>query len=220
MPIAGLGDILIIDDFYERPDAIADMLDTAPAPPWKIDTNSRNYKDYLDCRLILPVHKTLYDKRDILGQLMLWRVIEAKFGVSIKPHRYDFIFNLFQWINPPGQNHQFYPHADGADRISAIIYLNRDEDSSGGTAFYRDDADAVNASLGYFEHNDLRVDIDRHCNLAGVVPARFNRCILFPGGFTHGGYVADHHQYTGQCWRQNQVYFFDIDRLGKPLTTK
>lgn len=210
MHIAGMGDIVIIDDFYRAPHAICDMLAGTPAPPWKLAPGSRNFQDYHDCRLTLSAHRKLYDKRDLLGQILLRQTIQAKLGLSISPRRHDFSFNLFQWINPPAQAYQHYPHHDGPDKVAAIIYLNPEADSNGGTAFYRNDPAGLTDRIGYSEEADIKVDVGKHCEIATVVPALFNRCILFPGWFLHGGYMENHDFYTGERWRINQVYFFDI----------
>lgn len=210
--IAGLGDILVIDDFYKDPDGICALLQNSALPPWKMTARSRNYRDYYDCRLTIPAHHDFYDPRDVLGQAALWQIIRAKLGVSIKPMRYDFSFNMFQWLNPPAQNYQLFPHIDGEDIIGVIIYLNREADPGGGTAFYRDDPSAGPDLIGYAEHDDAKVDIEAHCELLDVVPGKFNRCVVFPGRFPHGAYIGQHDFYTDGRWRINQVYFFKITR--------
>jgi hypothetical protein len=212
MKIPGLGDIAIIDGFYEHPDAITDLLAVSAASPWKIGPGSRNYQDYFDCWTTLPAHPTYQDARDNQSQAQLWRIIKDSFGLSIKQRRYPFDFNMFQWIRPPAPNVQFYPHVDGSGVVAAIIYLNRDADTNGGTAFYRDNPLGVTAAIGYHEQDNLQVDISAHCNLATVVPARFNRCILFPGWFTHGAYIEQHDFFTGDRWRLTQPYFFAVDK--------
>ena len=46
--------VLIIDDFYENPDEIYDMLENRPLPLWKYnpERKSPNGDDYFDCRVI------------------------------------------------------------------------------------------------------------------------------------------------------------------------
>jgi len=49
-----VNNVLIIDDFYENADDIYEHIECRPKPLWKYnpERNSKNSKDYLDCRII------------------------------------------------------------------------------------------------------------------------------------------------------------------------
>ena len=40
--LPGLGDIVVVEDFYRNPEAICDLLTNSALPPWKIAAGSRN----------------------------------------------------------------------------------------------------------------------------------------------------------------------------------
>jgi hypothetical protein len=210
--IPGLGDVAIIDDFYADPHGICELLRDSAVTPHKISQTSRNFRDYYDCRLTIPAYTNQLDHSDLMSQIVIGQVIRSRFGLTQKFKCYDFSFNLFQWIVPPTQNYQFFPHVDGDNLMVALIYLNPEEDPGGGTAFYRGVPDESASGLGYSEREDVKIDIAAHCDLLEVLPGKFNRCLVFPSWFPHGAYIGQHDFYTGARWRMNQIYFFEVTK--------
>lgn len=186
---------LSIDNFYKRPDDIFDMLSNSWAPNWKLDVHrGNNFKEYYDCRLAFPIQdKTIEFLKNI-------KLIKNDLGNTYCTTLYT---NSFSWINAPSSNYQFLPHED--DTLNVLVYM--DKISSGGTAFYEN----------YKWESDHNEDIDIRHNIEElkyhVIPAEFNKCVIFNGRIPHGGYIEDHNEYTTDMqksnWRQNLVYFFD-----------
>jgi len=174
---------LYIDNFYKRPKEIYKMLKESWHPNWKIDVEGRNFVDYYDCRteVHLSSEKTINFLKDILNN-------QNVYCEKIS-------FNIFSWINKPNKNIQFLPHTDYGQK-NVLVYL--DKSSSGGTAFYEEIPNED-------EYKDIRYDItglEKH-----VIPAKFNRCVIFDGSIPHGGYIEDHSKYSNGKWRYNAVYF-------------
>ena len=45
-------------------------------------------------------------------------------------------------------------------------------------------------------------------DVKNIIPAKFNRLVMFPGNCLHGGYIEDYSKYSGDNWRYSQVTFF------------
>jgi hypothetical protein len=119
---------VIIDNLFEDYMKIRDVFMQTPAPNWKITPDSRNFKDYYDCRQLI---KSQFHFADVIR------------GVIKKVWNIDTYFvdntvgtNWFLQINPKGSNYAV-PHSDieGGD-VTVITYLNTEEECSGGTAFF------------------------------------------------------------------------------------
>ena len=200
------GKVVIVDNFYKNPDDINWMLSNAWAQDFKRGENGRNFKDYYDCRLTVELNNSFSD--DV--QKSIWNIIQQcydDFKVITKEE--PLRFNLFKWINTPDQNIQHYPHTDSNTKCAGIIYL--DKHNQGGTAFYDVDKMQIEDEIGYIEEQDLRVDIDKLGYQYDVIPAEFNRLVVYPGWYMHGGFMTSHRTYTDN-WRMNQVFFWDVNR--------
>ena len=205
-----LGKYLVIDNFYQRPDDIEYMLETSWSQMWKYKPGSRNTIDYHDCRLTIPYNMTRH-VREFESQKLIWNMVQQKLNYTIKQAVQNYDFNLFKWINIPEHNIQSYPHQDDAGKqtmIASVIYLNKDKDCNGGTAFYEEDN--LNEFVGHMEDDNIQVDISQHYTLIDVVKASFNKCVIYPGWWVHGAYIDDHSFYSGNRRRKNQVYFFEL----------
>lgn len=201
------GKIVIVDNFYKHPDDINWMLSQAWAQDFKRGENSRNFKDYYDCRLTIENNRSFEDK----AQQQIWTIIEQCFDdFKLVKKEEPLRFNLFKWINTPEQSIQHYPHTDAWTKCAGIIYL--DKHNQGGTAFYDvDGRTQIEDEIGYIEEQDLQVDIETLGYPYDVVPAEFNRLVLYPGWYMHGGFMTSHRTYTDN-WRMNQVFFWDVNR--------
>ena len=77
-----------------------------------------------------------------------------------------------------------------------------DKQDNGGTAVYE----------GEWITNDEQINllypVEERFQLRQIVPAKFNRLVMFTGNKLHGGYVEDYSKYMGENWRYTQVTFF------------
>ena len=80
-----------------------------------------------------------------------------------------------------------------------LVYLDKQED--GGTAIY--DGEWITND----ENMALLYPVEERFNLRQVIPAKFNRCVVFPGNCMHGAYINDYHRYL-ENWRFTQVTFY------------
>ena len=197
--IEGIGPVVIIDNFYAYPDDIQSMLHSAWVPSYHLNAKSRNFKDYYDCRHNIQVTPTEHPTEHE-SQMLIRDVAKHKLGFECVDKEYDYAFNYFKWISEdvPGQNIQSYPHQDSLNHIASVIYMNDSEKH--GTAFY------YNVNTDQDEVIDIRVDVDQNAELATVIPARKNRCIVYPSWYVHGAYIQDHSEWVDN-WRISQVYF-------------
>lgn len=183
--------ILIIDDFYKNFEDIYEILTNMAVPIYKTSKNSRNFKDYYDCRPIIN-SLNVATHREEIEQLCI-----EFFNVDVKASPY-YEFNFYKNIKSDVDNKlQHFPHVDKA--LSAIIYF--DKVSSGGTAFYPN-MDHISNN----EHENLLYDISHLDKF--VIQAKPNRLVLFKGQIFHGGYIEDHDKYLND-WRINQVVYIE-----------
>ena len=198
--------VLTIDNFYENPEIIHDYLEHRSYPMWKYsqDRPSRNGIDYNDCRITDKVAhptRTYYNEMDRILSLCrnYWHRGEYEWDMIEE-------WNCFQTINEFDTKMQHYPHTDSElacpdneSVLNMIVYMDKHE--SGGTAFYD------GTWLSNDEHENLLYPVLDRFSLNRVIPAKFNRCVIFPGNRIHGAWVDDYHKYKGKDWRYSQVQF-------------
>lgn len=183
-----------IDNFYKRPDNIHDMFEASWVQSWKNDENGKNFRDYFDCRLSIPMRQHgFYNETKTVNYL--------KNLLNLQNYHCDKIdTNIFSWINIPDHNFQFKPHKDGS--LNILVYL--DKINSGGTALYRE-----TPSVDVPEQIDIKFDLNNYKSDYYVIPSVFNRCVIFDGDISHGGYIDDHSKYSNGNWRYNTIYFLE-----------
>tara|TARA_X000000950_G_scaffold284209_1_gene386802 strand:+ start:1086 stop:1772 length:687 start_codon:yes stop_codon:yes gene_type:complete len=201
-----VNNVLIIDDFYENADDIYEHIECRPKPLWKYnpERNSKNSKDYLDCRIIDKnghPGRIYYAEHERLLNLCRQYWWKGRYEWS---NVYE--FNCFKTINVDDKKIQHYPHIDSelqcADEVSVLnmlVYMDKEED--GGTAIYRGEwiTNDEQMNLMYPVHDRFKLD--------HVIPAKFNRCAIFPGNRMHGAYIDDYSKYK-ENWRYTKVTFF------------
>jgi len=203
---------IIIDDFYEDPDAINQWLKEQNYPLWKYITpeTTRNGIDYNDCRLI---HSWPYDTKQETDNYFgnIFHICRRHFW---KGH-YDFDrvleFNCFKAKKEFTEEMQHYPHVDDNldtpdDRsvLNMIVYL--DKGGNGGTAVYEGDFHDNT------EHEDLFYKYRDMHKITKKLEYKFNRCVIFAGNRMHGAYIEDYKHYMDN-WRYSQVYFLFPKRI-------
>ena len=198
-----------IDNYYENPDDIFEHLSNRQVPLWKYNEERKtpNGIDYLDCRIVDKIgHPTrLYEN----SMERLLNVCREKFHKHSYTYRDDIEINCFKTINITDNQLQHYPHIDGnfSDSndnavINMLVYLDKQED--GGTAVYE------NCWIPNKEHEGLLQNVEEIMDLSYIIPAKYNRCVLFTGNKMHGAYINDYSKYIND-WRYSQVIFFYPD---------
>ena len=125
---------IVIDDFLKHPDEARDVIGRAPAANWKHEKGGRNFVDYYDCRLRFPVR---YPNSMISAAQ---QVIHQIYRVATRPLDASVDVNWLIQIRDKRADYAV-PHNDVTDKVrrsfTCILYLNRSEECSGGTAFFR-----------------------------------------------------------------------------------
>ena len=205
------GEVLTIDNFYENPDELYEWIRNRDYPMWKYTTerNTRNGIDYNDCRITDKIaHPTRIYENEMDRVLNLCRKYWHK-GDYDWQRIYE--FNCFQTLSVFDNNIQHYPHTDSElatpdneSTLNMIIYMDKEED--GGTAIYD------GTWLSNDEHLNVLYPVLDRFTLKKLVPAKYNRCVIFPGNRIHGAWIDDYNKYTGDSWRYTQVNFLHPSR--------
>ena len=200
------GTVLTIDNFYENPEILHDYISTRSYPLWKYSTEreTKNGLDYNDCRITDKVaHPTRMYFNEMDRVLNLCREHWHK-----GRYEWDIIqeFNCFQTITQFDPDLQHYPHTDSTldtpdneATLNMIVYLDHEE--NGGTALYG------GTWLSNDEDRNLLYPVKERFDIDHIIPAKFNRCVIFPGNRIHGAYIDDYTKYSGENWRYTQVQF-------------
>tara|TARA_B100001121_G_C18648161_1_gene602713 strand:- start:1018 stop:1344 length:327 start_codon:yes stop_codon:yes gene_type:complete len=83
--------------------------------------------------------------------------------------------------------------------LNFLVYLDKEED--GGTAVY--DGEWITND----EDMSLLYPVEERFSIERVIPAKFNRAVIFPGNRMHGAYIEDYNKYIDN-WRFTQVLFY------------
>jgi len=211
--------VISIDDFYESPEEILEWLESRPYPLWKYphDGVTRNGLDYNDCRIAdYPggEHPAYREKMKTIHAICRKHFWKGRYHCAPV-----YEFNVFQSRTVEDVKLQHFPHTDSApdvpdDRstLNMIVYLDKQE--SGGTAIYSGDLIPNNESVNLMHPVADTFRIER------VIPAKFNRCVIFPGNRIHGAYIEDYGKYSERrgTWRYTQVIFMTpVTGEGKPV---
>jgi hypothetical protein len=200
------GLVLTIDNFYENPDEIYRFITKRDFPLWKYNSerNSKNGIDYNDCRITdsiaHPTRKYYADMDRVLHECRkYWHKGDYNWN-----NVYE--FNIFQTKTVFDNKLQHYPHIDSTfntpDRLSVLnmlVYLDKEE--NGGTAVYEGEW------ITNDERFNLLYSVENLFKIERVIPAKFNRCVIFPGNRLHGAYIDDYTKYSEDGWRISQVRF-------------
>ena len=192
-------EVITIDNVFKNFSQILDICYNTPVERWKASADSRNFKDYYDCRFTLvnwfPNQEKIHNRLSTLLNLTnKYFDIDAPMSAQN-----SFSFNYFKHLNRNvSKNLQQYPHYD--EYFNAIFYIDPYE--NGGTALYE------NLDLENKEDENILIDIS-HLKIKKIIKSVQNRCVIFPGHCLHGGYIEDHNKYYYN-WRINMVNFFNI----------
>jgi uncharacterized protein (TIGR02466 family) len=125
---------VVIDDFLKHPEEARDVVGRAPAANWKHEKGGKNFVDYFDCRLRFPI-------RPPNGMIAAaHHVIRKVYAIETRPSDASVDVNWFMQIREKRADFAV-PHNDMTTNVqrsfTCIVYLNRREECSGGTAFFR-----------------------------------------------------------------------------------
>ncbi len=180
--------VLICDNWYKNPEDILYVMSHMPVSRGKWAENSRNWIDYYDCRPSIRINfpKKCFEPIEEIVRLLREHFVDAVYDMSTDIYE----FNAYRNIKKDIPNTlQHYPHQDH-DYFNCIVYLDRV--CSGGTALYN------MKPIPLREEHNLLYDVSGIEKF--VIPARFNRLVIFDGNIMHGGYIEDHNAYIDN-WR-------------------
>jgi len=132
-PIKNAIPTIVIDNFLKHPEDVRDVVGRAPAPNWKHEKGGKNFVDYYDCRLRFPIR---YPNGMIAAAQ---QAIRKVYSVDTRPSDASVDVNWFMQIHEKRADFAV-PHNDMTNvrrSFTCIVYLNRREECSGGTAFFR-----------------------------------------------------------------------------------
>ena len=208
------GFALTIDNFYENAEDLHDWIQNRQYPMWKYSKErpSRNGIDYNDCRITDKIaHPTRIYESEMERLLNLCRKYFHK-GEYNWDRIYE--FNCFQTLSVFDIKMQHYPHTDSElncpddeSTLNMIVYMDKQE--SGGTAVYN------GTWLTNDEHINVLYPVEERFEIERIIPAKFNRCVIFPGNRIHGAWIEDYNKYSGDSWRFTQATFFHPSRQWK-----
>jgi len=191
------GEVIVIDNVFKNFQNILNITQNLPVERWKGSSNTRNFKDYYDCRVVLsnnfPQPKKTQKR---LGTLLNITDYFFKLNGNITcDHSFQFNYFKHKKLNV-SQQLQHSPHVE--DYFNCIFFL--DIPSNGGTAIYE------NINIPNNEHINLMRDIS-DLKIDKIIESLPNRCVIFRGDRLHGGYIKNHNTYY-HSWRINLVHFF------------
>ena len=199
--------VLTIDNYYENPEAIYEWLCNRQYPLWKYNSERQtmNGVNYNDCRI---TDKVAHPTRIYFAEMeRLLNICRLYFHRG--EYNWDMIqeFNIFQTIGVYDTKVQHYPHIDSelstpdeTSTLNFLVYLDKEE--SGGTAVYGGEW------ITNDESHNLLYPVEERFTIEHIIPAKFNRAVVFPGNRLHGAYIDDYTKYSGDSWRFSQVQFF------------
>lgn len=198
--------IYYIDNFLKNPDNVVNFLDKNPAkvhrtfnipPPFK----DRNSVDFLDSRHNLyvddmsKIYKYLHE---LCGQESLF---DPKLLMTNESKFFKTSFNDYE-------NNYWWPHTD--DGYTALIYLNKNDKTSG-TNLYKIENEDENKEIKFHYEHSHPWRSKKHYSILKTIEPKYNRCVLFDGlKFVHGMNIENDRYFNEEC-RRNIVCFFRRD---------
>jgi uncharacterized protein (TIGR02466 family) len=197
-PIQNAIPTVVIDNFLKYPEEAREVVGRAPAPNWKHEQGGKNFVDYYDCRLRFPIR---YPNRMIAAAQ---QVIRKVYEINTRPSDASVDVNWFMQIREKRADFAV-PHNDMTDKVqrsfTCIVYLNRPEECSGGTGFFRfkksgsllldeaymrairDDSRLAETGLDYW--GGAADEWWEHVGTVDMVPGRL---LIFPSEYFHAAY--------------------------------
>ena len=199
--------VIYIDNYYENPEDVYQYIKQRKYPLWKYNEergDSPNGIEYLDCRI---VDKVGHPTRQGIASYERLCELAAQYGYHRGRYHWEDLFevNCFKALDNYDPKLQHFPHVDGnfgdplhACTINFLVYMDKVE--NGGTAVYKP------AWLQNNEQTTLLQPVEEIMDLDYIIPAKFNRAVLFSGAQMHGAYITDYSKYMDD-WRYSVVNF-------------
>jgi len=196
-PIENLIPTVVIDGFLKHPEEAREVVGRSPAANWKHEKGGRNFVDYYDCRLRFPIR---YPNGMIAAAQ---QVIRKVYSVETRPADACVDVNWFKQIREKRADFAV-PHSDMTNvrrSFTCVVYLNRAEECSGGTAFFRfkksgslvideayvrsirEDSGLAETGLDYWPSR-----ADEWWEHVGTVDMVPGRMVIFPSEYFHAAY--------------------------------
>jgi hypothetical protein len=178
--IAGKFPVVLVDEFYERPD---DIRAAALTLPFRKPT----HQPYPGKLAQIPPNPSLRDAVICVTQFanteFLPRAPIRQRGSLVASLRVvDTDFAVVDMHPDELEPVQRKPHVDPVP-VFGLVYLNHED--RGGTLFFQQIADEPEeAGPGYLTHSN------EHFELLGKIEPRFNRLAIYPGFVLHSGEIA------------------------------
>jgi len=178
--IAGKFPVVLVDEFYERPD---DIRAAALTLPFRKPT----HQPYPGKLAQIPPNPSLRDAVNCVTQFanaeFLPRAPIRQRGSLVASLRVvDTDFAVVDTHPDELEPVQRKPHVDPVP-VFGLVYLNHED--RGGTLFFQQIADEPQeVGPGYLTHSN------EHFELLGKIEPRFNRLAIYPGFVLHSGEIA------------------------------
>jgi len=194
--------IFVIEDFYEKPDEVFNLLFNREIPYWKIDekptTNGVFYEDRRTTEYNYSLKKVYEFLKGLCGQTYYQPEIVTNVTKFYKDDYND-------W-----KNCIWWPHRDSG--YNGIVFFS----DECGTNLYSPDYEKDSVKLAH-EHKHPWVKKGEYTVLKTLEP-KFNKLVFFDGlKFPHGMDVSSD-RYFGDEYRYNQVFFFDHPNISDVTT--
>jgi hypothetical protein len=210
--------VVMVDNIFKDMAIIREIVLNTPVGNWKYKSQGRNYKDYYDARISYPPMQTeLYDLTKTIIKNTYKKDTTLRDGLNV---------NWFKQIQTKRANYAF-PHHDkyeGQEQYTCLVYLNTEEESSGGTAFFKN---KITKNIDGTKLEDIKFTKDypetcengmdywssmNYWDIVGYVSMKPNRLVIFPAQYYHASYHPQDSFYTFPrltlvYWMQELVSF-------------
>ena len=196
---------VVIDGFLKHPERVREVVGSTPAANWKHEQGGRNFVDYYDCRIRFPIW---YPNTMIA---LVQQAIAKVYAVATRPAEARVDVNWFKQIHEKRGDFAV-PHSDaredGRRSFTCIVYLNRHDECSGGTAFFRfkpSSSLVLDEAYNRAIQQDSRIaetgrdywpyKTEEHWQRVGAVDMVPGRLLIFPSEYYHAAYHPENSFY-------------------------
>ncbi len=195
--------IVTVDNFYQKPYEVRSFFRNSPAPQYKaIRQSPSNFRDFYDCRHSIQITEGLEDLTNTL-HLIVQETYQKRLFFNCQ-----IVSNIFQLIKPQPLNTTAQPHIDWLPdlkpsfQVNALVYLNTNSESRGGTFLYRHIKSGLESIP--LENKPYKNFLKNHLKSSKKTPfwnkyqkvwlpfhlleMKFNRLVIFPSQVFHGAW--------------------------------
>lgn len=197
-PIDNAIPAVIIDKLLKHPERVREIVGSMPAANWKHEAGGRNFVDYYDCRLRIPIRYPT----SIVS--VAQKAIQQVYKIDTRPADASVDVNWFMQIETKRGDFAV-PHCDMTEGVkrsfTCVLYLNAPDECSGGTAFFRfrkSNALAIDEAYAQAVRADTSIAemgldywparAEELWELVGQVDMAPGRMVIFPSEYFHAAY--------------------------------